>query len=395
MQRVGQMKCRLCGKVFRTGEFLDQHLDSRHANHTHQVSSSWQWQWCSLGTASLSMQAGVRGCTYQVCAPALVCGASAFFSVTAASHHRPSAACQAGVLCLLRACRAPPPGSLQLPSSVEVFLLQTVGVGLKLRLAQRPPKLLHGCRAQGPANSAGSAARPALWQRSQQRVSGQHPHAHLLHWRAASTTISCLEISAAACLTLQGASTCLADLRDLLHTQHLANAGGSVAPAALRRMPCKPSGAKRLRAQCEVRQVPRGQSCWLSCMNRSLTQVCTTQPSHGLMHSLLSRYLVAQYILHIMLLCMLQLLRQWPTCCSRATPTAMHRCSSLVCSLDMQHAAAEQACSAHAIAMYCLVCGGEGWWASQATPTTSTSLCCNPQQPIRHPGIPHLQLCRK
>ena len=67
--------------------------------------------------------------------------------------------------------------------------------------------------------------------------------------------ISRLEISAVACLTLQGASTCLADLRDLLHTQHLASAGGSVSPAALRRTPCKPSGAKRLRAQCEVRQV--------------------------------------------------------------------------------------------------------------------------------------------
>lgn len=42
VQRVGQVKCRLCGKVFRSGEFLDQHLDNRHANHTHQVSSSWQ-----------------------------------------------------------------------------------------------------------------------------------------------------------------------------------------------------------------------------------------------------------------------------------------------------------------------------------------------------------------
>ena len=41
-QRVGQMRCRLCGKVFRTGEFLDQHLDNRHANHTHQVSCTWQ-----------------------------------------------------------------------------------------------------------------------------------------------------------------------------------------------------------------------------------------------------------------------------------------------------------------------------------------------------------------
>ena len=91
-----------------------------------------------------------------------------------------SAACQAGVLCLLHACRAPPPGFLHLPSIAEVVLLQTVGVGLKLRLAQRPPKLLHGCRAQGPANPAGSAARSPLWQRIQQRVIGQHQHANLL-----------------------------------------------------------------------------------------------------------------------------------------------------------------------------------------------------------------------
>ena len=86
--------------------------------------------------------------------------------------------------------------------------------------------------------------------------------------------ISCL--STVACLPLQGATTCLADLRELLHTQHLASAGSSVSPAALRRTPCKPSGAKRLRAQCEVRQVPCGQSCCLSCKIRSQ---CRSAPS--------------------------------------------------------------------------------------------------------------------
>ena len=54
-QRVGQMKCRLCGKVFRTGKFLDQHLDIRHANHTHQVSCSWQ---CHQLTSSLIWPTG-------------------------------------------------------------------------------------------------------------------------------------------------------------------------------------------------------------------------------------------------------------------------------------------------------------------------------------------------
>ena len=179
-----------------------------------------------------------------------------------------SAACQAGVLCLLHACRAPPPGFLHLPSIAEVVLLQTVGVGLKLRLAQRPSKQLQRtgpcqlcricCTLSPLAAHSAACHRPA---------STCKPAA--LHWRAAPPTISCLEISAVACLVLQGASTCLADLRDLLHTQHLASAGGSVLPAALRRTPCKPSGAKRLRAQCEVRQVPRGQPCWLSCMDRS------------------------------------------------------------------------------------------------------------------------------
>lgn len=80
--------------------------------------------------------------------------------------------------------------------------------------------------------------------------------------------INCLEISAVARLILQGASTCLADLRDLLHTQHLASAGSGVSPAVLRKTPCKPSGAKRLRAQCEVRQVPHGQSCLCSSRNK-------------------------------------------------------------------------------------------------------------------------------
>ena len=137
VQRVGQMRCRLCGKVFRTGVFLDQHLDSRHANHTHQVSCSWQWppgdHWCSWDTVGLSVQAGARG-THQVCAPHFPAERQHFktplLQVTT-DHH-----CLQGRHALPAACmQASPPDSLHLLSSVEVLLVQTVGAGLRFRPA--------------------------------------------------------------------------------------------------------------------------------------------------------------------------------------------------------------------------------------------------------------------
>ena len=133
--------------------------------------------------------------------------------------------------------------------------------------------------------------------------------------------INCLETSAVARLILQGASTCLADLRDLLHTQHLASAGSGVSPAVLRRTPCKPSGAKRLRAQCEVRQVPHGQSCLCSSRNKPRLRSAPIS-HHTAWHFALPQVPYGSLPCHIMLLCMPHLPSQRPTCLSKATPSA-------------------------------------------------------------------------
>ena len=172
---MGQMKCRLCGKVFRTGEFLDQHLDNRHANHTHQVSCSWQ---CHLLTTRALPTLQACPCKQvSMAARIKTVHRTRLQSVSTSRRHCCQSPQTSTACAVLAACMQGPASGEAVPCVWSASLISSCCRLWGRVLSVVPaPKLLHGCRAPGLASSA----RSALWQRSPQRVSRQHPHAQLL-----------------------------------------------------------------------------------------------------------------------------------------------------------------------------------------------------------------------